>query len=223
MQIVSRIAVLFGVYSQALQQGVIEPETKVDVAVPSGSFEGPMAAWYARRMGLPIDNIICCCNENGAAWDLLRHGEMKTNPSVRKTVTPRYDVGRPISLERLIHGTVGLHEAQRYADICGTGGRYILKPEQHDQLRRGMFASVISDKRIPEVIANVYATNGYILCPYSALTYSGLMDYRAATGKNGPALLFCETSPAQCEDVIAKAMGIPVLQLRNRLDMVQGG
>ena len=220
MQVACRIALLFCVYSQMLGREMFDSDSKLDVAVVSGSFSGPMAAWYARQMGLPIGNIICCCNENGSAWDLLQHGEMKTNPPIRKTGTPRCDIGRPVGLERLIRGTIGLNEAQRYAFVCGEGGRYDLKPEQHKLLRQGMYASVASDKRIPGVIANVYATNGYVLCPYSALIYSGLMDYRAATGKNGPAVLICETSPLQCEDAIAKAMGISVSQLHNRLDML---
>lgn len=220
MQVASRIALLFCAYSQMLRQGQIDDHTKPDIAVLSGTFAGPMAAWYARQMGLPIGNIICCCNENGAAWDLLQRGEMKTDLMPRKTSTPRCDVGRPDGLERLIRGTLGLSEAHRYAFTCGEGGVYDLKPDQHELLRQGMYASVTSDKRLPSVIANVYTTNGYILCPYSALVYSGLIDYRATTGNNGPALMICETSPLQCEDFVAGAMGISVSQLHQRMNIV---
>lgn len=219
MQVASRIAMLFGIFSQMLREGRVEGDRKLDVAVLSGDFSAPVAAWYARQMGLPIGNIICCCNENGAVWDLLQRGEMKTDPPVRKTGTPRCDIGRPEGIERLIRLTLGLKEAQRYAFICGEGGLYDLKEEKHNALREGMYTSVVSDKRIPRVIANAYATNGYVLCPYSALAYSGLMDYRAATGRIDPALMICESSPVQCEETIASAMGISISQLHQRLDM----
>lgn len=220
MQIASRIAMLFCVYSGMRKQGSVDPEIKTDAAVLSGDFYGPMAAWYAREMGLPIGNIICCCNENGTVWELLQRGELKTKPSVQKTGTPRCDVGRPVGIERLIRGTLGAKEARRYALACEAGGVYSLNPENHRVLRQGMYAAVVSDKRLSRVIANVYATNGYILCPYSALTYAGLMDYRAATGQSGPALIISETSPIQCEEAVAKSMGISVPELHERLDIV---
>lgn len=218
MGIASEIAMLFAVFSQ--MRGSLEPGTKPDVAVLTGNFSGPMAAWYAREMGLPIGNIICCCNENGAAWDLLSRGEMKTNQSARKTATPRCDVGCPEGIERLIRGALGLEEARNFAFTREMGGVYEVNAEKHRLLRRGMYASVVSDRRLSRVIANVYATNGYILCPYSALAYAGLMDYRASTGQNGPALILSQTSPVQCEDAVAKAMGISVPELHERLDIV---
>lgn len=218
-QTATRIAMLFAAYAQMHRDGRIEYGKKLDVAVLSGSFSGPVAAWMARDMGLPIGNIICCCNENGAAWDLLQRGEMKLNPQVRRTKTPRCDVGRPEGVERLVRLTLGVQEANRYAYLCEEGGVYELRPEQHEKLRAGMYASVSSDIRVQRVIANAYATNGYVLCPYSALVYSGLMDYRAATGHNGPALMISETSPLQCEEQIAKAMGVTVAEVHERLGM----
>ena len=114
MQIVTRIALLFSLYGQLLRQGDANPGEKADLAVLSGSFMGPMAAWYARRMGLPVGNIICCCNDNGAAWDLLQRGEMRTNLPVHRTATPRCDVALPAALERLVRGTLGVNETLRY-------------------------------------------------------------------------------------------------------------
>lgn len=220
MQVASRIAMLCCIFSRIGKQGNMEPGMKIDVAVISGDLYGPMAAWYAREMGLNIGNIICCCNENGSVWDLLQRGEMKTKPQVQKTVTPRCDVGIPTGVERLIRATLGLSEAQRYCSVCMDGGVYELNPELHRLLRQGMYASVVSDKRLSGVIANVFATNGYILCPYSALSYAGLMDYRAATGQNGSALIVSDTSPILCEEAVAKAMGISVPELHERLDII---
>lgn len=219
MQLVTRIALLFCIYSELLRQGQIDADAKLDVALLSGHLSGPVAAWCARDMGLPIGNIVCCCNENSAVWDLLQRGEMKTRMPVCRTATPKCDVARPEGLERLIHGALGLSQAQRYVNACDAGREFTLNAERHEQLRQGLYASVVSDKRLNGVIANVYVTNGYILCPYSALAYAGLMDYRAATGMNGHALMISETSPLQCEDAVAKAMGISVSQLHERMDI----
>ena len=59
------IAVLFGTFGEFARAGITEHEKRVDIAVVCGNFDLPMSAWYARAWGLPIGNIICCCNENG--------------------------------------------------------------------------------------------------------------------------------------------------------------
>lgn len=215
MEIATRIAMLFVIFSQ-MWKGSRE---KTDISLLSGNFYDPMAAWYAREMGLPIGNIICCSNENGAVWDLLKKGELKTRSASRKTSTPKCDIAVPAGVERLIRGSLGSAEARRYGAIREAGGVYTLNPEQLRVLRQGMYACVISDRRLSRVIANVYATNGYILCPYSALTYAGLMDYRAATGQSGAALIISGYSPIQCEDTVAAALGISVSELHERLDI----
>lgn len=220
LQVAVRIALLMALYAQMIREGKIHLGQSLDVALLSGNFCGPMAVWYARQMGLPIGTIICCCNENGAAWDLLRQGDLKTDVPVRRTGTPKCDFARPDGLERLVRATCGLKQAQNYAFTCGEGGRFELNPEAHRRLSQGMYASVTSDVRLPRVMANVYATNGYILCPYSALIYSGLMDYRATAGKNSHALMLCETSPLQCETQVTKALGITASQLQEKLDVV---
>lgn len=215
-----RIALMMVLYAQMVREGKLHLGQSVDVALVSENFCGPMAMWYARQMGLPIGMIIVCCNENSGVWDLLCHGDMKTNLPARKTGTPRCDSNCPNGLERLVREACGLHHAQRFASVRGEGGRYELNDEQLKLLRDGMYAAVISDIRLPRVMANVYATNGYILCPYSALAYSGLMDCRAATGRSGHALILAESSPLQCEDAVTAALGISSSQLQHKLDVV---
>lgn len=218
VQVAARIAMLFCDYSLMCKQGLLEPGGKLDVAVLAGDFSEPMAAWYARQMGLPIGNIVICCNENGAVWDLLKRGEIKADQSVRKTSTPRCDIAHPEGVEQLIRATLGVREVQRYLETKNRGEAYQLNKEQHRRLGEGMQVCVVSDRRLSRVIANTYTTHGYVMCPYGALVYSGLMDYRAATGKNGPALIVCENSPLQCQEAIAKAMGISASEVRQRIE-----
>lgn len=190
-----RIAALFASYGQLLATGQIEEQDVFDVAVTTGDFDAPMAAWYARRMGLPVGNIICGCNDNGCVWDLLNHGQMTTGGIAVKTATPDADVVIPRNLERLVYETLGMEETLRYLDCCRTGGVYSLDELQLDQLRTGFFAAVISDSRVESVIYSVYRTSNYIFSPYAALAYGSLLDYRAKTGETRNVLLLAERSP----------------------------
>lgn len=220
MEVAARTAMLFCFYARMVEDGRLRPGDPTDVSVLTANGWWPAAAWYARNMGLPIGNIICCANENGTCWELFMRGEMKTRQIVYRTNTPKCDVTRPRGLEWLIRESVGVGEVRRYVRVCEKGGVYTMNPEAHRALRKGLYAAITSGSRLDGIIANAYATNGYVLCPYTALTYAGLMSYRASTGSNGPALMICEDSPLLQEKTVARAMGITPQQLRSRLDVM---
>lgn len=216
--IVIRIASLFGLYGQMLRQG-LAPEGIMDVAVCVGDFSAAMAAWYAREMGLPVGTIICSCNDNCSVWDLLHHGEMHTDTVAVPTNTPECDVGVPTNIERLIFGQLGVEEVTKFLEASRQGAVYAPSEDDHIRLRKGMYAAVISHKRMESMIYNVYRTSTYLLDPYSALAYGGLQDYRATVGEGRTTLLLAERSPVCSAATVAKAMGITVQELKERVNL----
>ncbi len=219
VQIAVAIAALFGIYGEYLQADMDLLDTPVDIAVTTGSFRMPVAAWYARQMGLPVGNIVCGCNANGAVWDLLHKGEMPTGNTAVATIAPEADIALPRDLERLICATLGVKETARYLQCCATGSLYEIVPEELEQLRSGIFAAVISDQRIRSLILSVYRNSRYIFGPYSILAYGSLMDYRAKTGESRTAILVCERSPLCDSQLVADAMDISVPELKKKLSL----
>ena len=207
--IAARIATLFALFGELCKIHVTDAEHPVDVALPSGDFAGPMAAWYAREMGLPIGNIICSCDENDGFWELLRNGQ----------INPAANLSMPYDLERLIHGTLGIEETLRYISCVQNKKLYQVTPEQLAKLNAGLFPAVISWSRREKIIHGVYSTSTYILDPGSAMAYGGLQDYRATAGESRPALILTERSPILSADTVAKAMNITVETLRERLNL----
>lgn len=213
LQIAIRIAMLFGIFGGLMRLGAVSGEQPMDVALPTGDFAAPMAAWYARQMGLPIANIICSCNENSGIWELLHLGELHTDAGVVTTTTPLADFAVPPEVERLIHATFGLEESKRFLQLHAAGKTYRPDPQLSGDLRKGMFAAVVSRSRLDALIPSVYRTSEYILGPYTALAYGGLMDYRAKTGENRPALLLAERSPLCDMALVAESMHMTDSQL----------
>ncbi len=205
-----RIATLFGLFSELYRDGIAQPLEKIDIAMPSGDFAAPMAAWYAREMGLPIANIICSCDENDLAWELLHHG----------TLIPAPGMQIPSDLERLISETLGVEEANRYVTGMEKRQPYLLSDARLEQLRSGLYAAVISDQRRESIIRSVYQTSTYILDPGSAMAYGGLQDYRSSTAELRTALIVTERSPICSADTVAKAMGISEQELKERANLI---
>jgi threonine synthase len=183
----------------------------LDIAVNAGDFTDPIAAWYCRRMGLPVGKIVCTTNENGGLWELLTYGQASCGASVRKTALPELDVALPHQLERLLFGLYGLNEAKRFSECAEQGSLY--KTRVPEQLSDGFAVSVVSCQRVDSVIHKVYSTNGYILDTYSALTFGGLQDYRATSGEIRPTLILSAYSPIVHKDAVAEALGVPAFKL----------
>lgn len=201
-----RIGVLFGIYGELVRSGVIAPGAAVDVSVVSGDFSAPMSVWYARAWGLPIGNIVCCCNENSAVWELIYHGQLRTDGISVPTATPEADVTLPDGLECLISSACGEAEALRFVDSCRIGKVYAPPEIVLRKLREGMQVSVVSGERMMATIPSVYATNSYLLSPYAALSYAGVLDYRVRTGETRCALVLVERNPLCDADTVAGAM-----------------
>jgi len=217
-RIAARIAVVFALYGEAVKTGALDTRQTFDVSVPTGDFTAPMAFWYAREMGLPVANIICACNDNGAVWDLIHTGHLRTDVPTARTTTPLADFAVPAELERLIFGKLGIDEAMRFGHLALEGGQYTLASFAMDILRNGMFAAVVSSDRVAALVPSAYSTCRYVMGPYTVLAYGALMDYRSRTGERRPALILADRSPVCDSTFVAKALNISAFELKQRIE-----
>lgn len=196
-----RIAVLFGIYRELLRQGLLDGT--LDVAVNSEDFSTVMAVWYARQMGLPIGTIICSCNTGSAVWDLLHHGGFNAaNKEADCEVS---------GVERLLHGTLGSEAVQRCMQ-----GNCQLSEISLETVRQGFYVAVVGDSRVPAIIGSVYQTCTYLIDPAAAVSYGGLQDYRASTRESRLTLLLSDIDPLSDAEVMVKATGRTLEELRKR-------
>lgn len=218
-RIAIRIALLAAICGEMGRRGLIGAAAEMDVAVAAGDEASFLAAWYARRMGLPIHKVIVSCNANSVLWDFVNRGQVRCGGTVLPTNTPRYDKHGLDSLERLICASFGRVESNRFVTACKNGNSYLINSEQQRHLEEGMYISVIGSDRVERTIPNVYGSFSYVLDPYSALVYCGIMDYRAETGERNPVLMLSNSSPMNCQQEVTAAMGISAQELCSRLKL----
>lgn len=217
LRVAAKVALLFAAVAQLRGEGRIGPEEKADLFVMSGDMIGLFAGWYAGQMGLPIGTVVCCCNENSGVWDLICRGQMKLDARRIDTGTPECDLAVQPGLELMLYASLGAEEAERFVRQTGQGGTYFLGPEQHRHFRQGLDACVVSSRRLGGVICNLYRTNGYVLCPYNALTYAGLMDYRSTKRRRSTALILSTKSPLDMAAQLAPLLGTDEDSLRRHI------
>ena len=94
-------------YTRLLADGVIEKGDPVNFVVPTGNFGNILAAYYAKRMGLPVGKLICASNSNKVLFDFFETGEYDRNREFILTSSPSMDILISSNLERLIYHICG--------------------------------------------------------------------------------------------------------------------
>ena len=218
LMVAARMACLFGIYGELLARGMITAEETLDVAWPCGTFAGPMAGRYAKRMGLPIGTNLCCCNDNNGVWNLLHKGQIRTDAQSVPTDTPACDIMAPVGLERLIYETLGRNAANGFASVCRDGGTFYLEEDQLKKLRAGMYAPVTGSRRLESAVKSLYNSCGYHADVYTAMCYSGMLDYRSVTGESHTVLIISEESPTYSLPYLAKCLNTTPNELKHRIN-----
>lgn len=216
-KIAIRIAVIFALFAAMPAQ----IRTSFDVAVPTGDFSMPIAAWYAREMGLPIRTIICCCNENGALWDLVQRGEFNTGTPLVKTGMPDLDKACPEQVESLMYQTIGFERTKDYRAVCQRKGVFHLDEDEFNKVSDGFAAAVVGQDRITGTVRSVYRSNQYFISPVTAVSYGGLQDYRARSGESRYTLIFADDAPVLFGSAVSQACGITETDLIKALRAVK--
>lgn len=218
LMVAARIAVLTGLIGELMARGMVSGEEPVDVAYPCGNFAGTMAAWYAKQMGMPIGTVLCCCNDNNGVWNLLHKGQIRTDAQPVTTATPICDVMTPEGLERLIFANLGHNAAGAFAETCRSGGTFYLESEDQKNLRSCIHVPVTGNKRLESAVKSLYNSCGYPADVYTALCYSGMLDYRSVTGESRPVLIISEESPAYSLPYLANCLNTTSAELKSRIN-----
>jgi threonine synthase len=183
-------AVYYAATSLAIWRKYGEPASYV---IPSGNLGNAAACIWARKLGLPIGEIVLAHNDNRTVPDYLHSGEWRPRPSVA-TLASAMDVGNPSNMERL----------------------RALFPEVGD-LRGAVTAFTVSDAAIRARIQAGFQQFGQVWCPHTATAaeaYERLSLARQGAPQNqGRWVLVSTAHPAKfreiVEPLIGKAVAVP--------------
>lgn len=154
--------------------------------VPTGNLGNGLACILARRMGLPIGEIVLATNANRLIPDYLEGAEWAPRASL-PTLASAMDVGEPGNMERL---------------MALAGDRA--------SVEREIRARPVSDAEIERQIAQDFREFGFATCPHTAtatFTYRQLAE-RERIDRDW--LLAATAHPAKFERIVEPLIGAPV-------------
>jgi hypothetical protein len=74
----------------------------VSFSVPTGNFGDILAGYYAKRMGLPIVDLVVATNENDILHRFFSKGQYHKAPNVTHTLAPSMDICVSSNFERFL-------------------------------------------------------------------------------------------------------------------------
>jgi threonine synthase len=183
------------------------PEREVAFSVPTGNFGNILAAWAARRIGLPVARLIVGANRNDILARFIDANDMSMRP-VEPSLSPSMDIQVSSNFERLLFellGRDGSATAGAMRAFRETGKMPV--PEAAWHRVRGVFhAFRLDDEQTLAEIRALHARTGYLADPHSII---GIAAARAhAVGHGVPTVAVATAHPAKFPDAMRQATGI---------------
>ena len=124
----------------------------------------------------------------------------------------------PAGLERLVYATLGRNAARTFADVLRDGGTFYLEEDQRRNIREGMHVPVTGSRRLESAVKSLYNSCGYPADVYTAMCYSGMLDYRSVTGESRTVVIISEESPTYSLPYLAKCLKTTSNELKYRIN-----
>ena len=221
-----QIAYYISAYCDMVGSGAVKMGEKINICVPTGNFGNILAAYIAKRMGLPVGKLICASNRNNVLTDFFKKGgSYDKNRDFYTTTSPSMDILISSNLERL------LFFASDYDDKLVAGlmdklakeGSYQVAAEVFAKIDADFDAGCCDDAQAAETIRALWENERYLCDPHTAVAVRVYEDYRARTGDTTPAVIASTASPFKfCRSVIEALGGTLEKDDVSQLDVLTG-
>ncbi len=182
---------------------------KINVCVPTGNFGNILAAYYAKRMGLPIDKFICASNVNNVLTDFFTTGVYSTKRDFVKSNSPSMDILISSNLERLLYHISGEDDKfiQNIMQELKDNKEYKVSDELKAKLQAEFAVGYCDEQTTLETIKKVFDTENYLMDPHTAVAHNVASEYKKKTGDNTPCVIASTASPYKFTDSVLMALG----------------
>ena len=157
----------------------------LNLIVPTGNLGNAAAAFVAKRMGLPIGEIVLASNANDVLPRYFAGGDYAPE-ATKATLANAMDVGAPSNFERLRHW---------HSDDAS--------------LRAAVSAHAVDDATIRATIAAAPDRHGIVPCPHTACGLHVLETLRSQ-GDTRPWTVVATAHPAKFDTIVEPLVGHPV-------------
>lgn len=208
-RLMPQIAYYVSAYADLAAGGVVAPGAPIDVCVPTGNFGNILAAYYAKRMGVPFARLLCASNTNNVLADFIADGvyDIAARDLV-KTPSPSMDILISSNLERLLYDLCGDPALIRdWMKALKANGRFVVDDATRGKLQSEFTGAWIDNDTCLRTIGRVQKERGYLLDPHTAVAW----DVAERLCEPGAPVLIASTAHWSkfAADVVRGLTGVP--------------
>lgn len=201
------------IWLRLLRSGSIGPREAFNVVVPTGNFGNILAAWIAKQIGTPINQLICASNENKVLADFFATGTYDINREFHLTEAPSMDILISSNFERFLYYVTGSRDTvAEDMQKLKESGVYSISKEQLEKVTEEMQGGWASTEVMEKAMADVYEKYDYLMDPHTAVAY-GVYDAMRRKGtipRHTHTVIISTAHPYKFPGVVAKTLGLPV-------------
>lgn len=178
----------------------------VSFTVPTGNFGNILAGWYAKRMGLPVDQLVVASNRNDVLTRFFETGELRAHEVV-PTLSPSMDIQVSSNFERLLWEASG-RDGAAVAELLATfrrEGHASVDPAWTAAIGAEFEAGRCDDTETSAVIASVHDRTGLLIDPHTAVGLKVARERRR--DPSVPMITLATAAPAKFGDAVEAATG----------------
>ena len=199
-RLVPQIFYYFYGYISLVKNNKIKLNDKINVSVPTGNFGNILACYLAKKMGVPINTIICASNSNNVLYDVINKGIYDRNREFIKTYSPSMDILVSSNLERMLYlyykDTNIINK--KFNEFKKTG---IMILDEYKEIFNGFYSNYTTNTEIKNEIKDELKRHNYILDPHTSVALNCYNKYYNDTHDNTYTLIVSTASPYKFNSV----------------------
>lgn len=208
-RLVPQVVYYVSAYCDMVKAGEVKAGERINVTVPTGNFGNILAAYIAKRMGLPLGRLVCASNRNNILTDFFETGVYDRRRPFYTTVSPSMDILISSNLERLLYMNAGAEECTRLMRSLTENGFYRISDSLRTALAADFAAGYCTEEQTAQTIKK-YFDNGYLCDPHTAVALHCADEYVKASGDNAPMIVASTASPFKFPQAVLRALGLPL-------------
>ncbi len=199
-RIMSQIVYYF--YSALNLGGPLRP---MAYSVPTGNFGDIFAGYMAKKMGLPIEQLVIATNSNDVLHRLMSQNQYEVRP-LKHTITPSMDIAVSSNFERLLfdlYDRDGKVLANLMARMTAKEDGVSLQEDKLAKARQIFDSYACDETQTVETMQTVFEETGYLLDPHTAIGVKAARETRR--NPHIPMITLGTAHPVKFEDAVKQA------------------
>lgn len=190
-------------YLELVRQEVIQLGDLIYLDVPSGNFGNALGAYYAMKMGLPIEKILIASNNNNVLTQWINTGLYDLRDSaVIPTTSPAMDILKSSNVERILFDMFGSERTKELMLQLDSEKYYQLTEDELAKLQQTFSADYCTDEEGKQYIQQTFDA-GYLMDPHTATCFKA---YETCRDKDLPTVVYSTAEWTKFSPTIANAL-----------------